>query len=154
MKDKDHSQQDSLKCPVLNQQRTPPSPATTSCGPTGRVRQQPRSKWGVDKCDGERRCQQFFSTLFRHEDWRGSESCLSIIVVAECRLVGYNLLIYKKSWSNVDFKVKKMKFVNENTRLWCNLNTGGAKGGSCCSMFCSTLGAPSSGIPWWRLRSL
>ena len=47
-----------------------------------------------------------------------------------------------------------MKFVNENTRLWCNLNTGGAKGGSCCSMFCLTLGAPSSGIPWWRLRSL
>ena len=47
---------------------------------------------------------------------RGSEICLSIIVVVECRLVGYNLLIYKKSLSNVDFQVKKVKFDNENTK--------------------------------------
>ena len=39
-----------------------------------------------------------------------------------CRLVRYNLLVYlKRSWSNVDFQMKKVKCYDENTR---------AKGGS------------------------
>ena len=39
-----------------------------------------------------------------------------------CRLVRYNLLVYlKRSLSNVDFQMKKVKFYDENTR---------AKGGS------------------------
>ena len=49
-------------------------------------------------------------------------------VVSASLLVGYNLLIYKRTWSYVDYQVKKVKFYNDNTRLWYVLDTGGSQG--------------------------
>ena len=67
--------------------------------------------WGLNFPLQQARWSQLQLTNLRRE----SESCLSIIVVAEYaewRLVGYNLLIYKRT-----FQVKKMND-NEITRLW------------------------------------
>ena len=117
--------------PVPNQQRRTPSLATPSCGLTGKIRVRTEEwtsamkrgvlnnlsqlcfsmTWGLNFPLQQARWSQLQLTNLRRE----SESCLSIIVVAEYaewRLVGYNLLIYKRT-----FQVKKMND-NEITRLW------------------------------------
>ena len=48
-----------------------------------------------------------------------AHSAVDSAVVSASSLVGYNLLIYKRPWSNVDYQVKKAKFYNDNTRLCC-----------------------------------
>ena len=47
---------------------------------------------------------------------------------AECRIVGYNLLIYKRT-----FQVKKVKSDNENASLWCVLGETKAAQAAQCS---------------------
>ena len=49
-------------------------------------------------------------------------------MVAECRLVGYNLLIFKRT-----FQVKKVKSDNENASLWCVLGETKAAQAAQCS---------------------
>ena len=46
-------------------------------------------------------------------------SAVDSAVVSASSLVGYNLLICKRTWSNVDYQVKIAKFYNDNTRLCC-----------------------------------